>query len=267
MLKVLQSICKSGNSAPNARNEDLLYYNPTCAAVIDGATSVYPTEYNATWFVCEMMNAFDRRYKEGLAAPVAIREAVADVYEVFKKKYTLQEYFPSAAGVFVFEEGDELCMFRLCDCVANVILKDGSVIDLPKSRLEAIDNRTLDRAKEIRRETGMNIREVVALPEIKQILLSNRKMMNRPDGYTVFSFNMPSIDERWIKRIPKDSIYRIILYSDGFSQKAEAMKNPDVELSAVYEELRREENEDMLYNAVPRFKLSDDCAAMVLSIE
>jgi hypothetical protein len=98
------------------------------------------------------------------------------------------------------------------------------------------------------------------------MLLSHRKKMNAEGGYEILSFNMRKLDSADIKTFKKEDIDRIIFYSDGFDMFREDLAASDVDLSALYEKLRREENEDFLLNKNPRFKVSDDASAIVFEI-
>ena len=57
------------------------------------------------------------------------------------------------------------------------------------------------------------------------------------------------------------------MHSDGFDQLTKAMTNPHVDLSRVYTELRKREEEDADFNAYPRFKPGDDASAMIIRVD
>lgn len=267
MITVLQSICLPGNPNPSARNEDKIFISPHCVAVLDGATSLLPTEYNATWFVSEFVAAFSEILKRGVSVVPAVSAAVSAVYDLFREKYTTQEYFPSAGGVFAYEQGQEICVFHTGDCSAHITLKDGRLVSLDESPLRQLDNAVLTRAVQIRQETGGNICDIMKTDEIRQMLLQNRKKMNALNGYPVLAFNMAPISETQVLHFKKDEVRKILLYTDGFSHQAACLMKPDVDLQEVYHAVRDCENADPLFNKIPRFKHSDDCAALVLRID
>jgi hypothetical protein len=265
MLHVLQSICEPGG----VRNEDLIWHSEHCAVVLDGATSLLPTEFNSTWFVQEFISAFSASTERGANMCTAINEAIACVARHFNEKYSTAglEYFPSAAGIFVCETDDRLQVISIGDCTAHFIMKNGNTVTVSSDDLTRFDNAVLDRMKDIHEEVGVSVREAAQLPEIREMLLRNRQKMNAPDGYTILSFNMQPVTEDAIFTFLKSEVAYIVMHSDGFDQLMESMTDPHADLSHIYGELREGERDDADFNAYPRFKPGDDASAMIIRVE
>lgn len=114
-------------------------------------------------------------------------------------------------------------------------------------------------------------------PELMPLLQKNRGLMNREDGYGIFSIDPPP--ERFIAQASADLKPgdRLLLASDGFMRLVDVFHRYDLEslaqaidekgLIALFAELRRIEQDDADGSNRPRAKCHDDATAILLTIE
>lgn len=265
MFKLLQSICEAGGGKPN---EDLIRCEDSCAILLDGATSLVKTAFGADKFVRKFSKLFFDYIEKGTEVCAAANLAVEDIYSDFKAANLDNdaEYYPSAAGVFVYEKDGKIYAMGVGDCKAYFFMKNGEVVTVRGTVLDELDHMITSRLAEIRDTRGMDVCDAMKLPEIKELLLVNRKKMNTPEGYRILSFGMKPFCESEAKVFEASQVDRIVMHSDGFDHLAEELKSEGADLGALYAELRKIENEDNLLNKYPRFKISDDASAMIIKV-
>jgi hypothetical protein len=264
MFKSLQSISCPGGG----KNLDYIHATDNCVLLLDGSTPLQSGAYDASKFNADFALALIEHLRDESDLTSAVNLSIDELFECFKgqnREYSL-DYYPSSTLLAALDCGEYVHIVCLGDSTAVIVMKDGSKVTISCDDVKKLDNKVIDRLVEIRNEKKIDIRDVMGLAEIKDMLLSHRKKMNAEGGYEILSFNMRKLDSADIKTFKKEDIDRIIFYSDGFDMFREDLAASDVDLSALYEKLRREENEDFLLNKNPRFKVSDDASAIVFEI-
>ena len=265
MLKILQSLSLAGGK----QNIDLVRATDDCILVLDGSTPLVKSAYDASRFTVDFADAFFERVGRGESIPSAISTALSDVFELFKREVTdgAADTYPSACLLVAYMCEGRLHIINIGDTAALIVLKDKSVKTVTCSDVPYFDGMVIERAKQIRKESGADICDVMKLPEIKQMLIDNRGRMNKPDGYRILAFGMSDVDEGEIMSFDVRDIDRVVLHSDGFDGYAKELTAEDADLEKIYALLREKENADASLNADPRFKISDDASAVIFTIE
>lgn len=264
MLRVTQSLSMPGGE----RNEDLIWTGDTVLAVLDGATSLIPSRFDACWFTDRFIRAFREELERGKTLPDSVNRALVRIRKDYAGEGEGENdgIFPSASGIFVQEKEDRLLVLSIGDCEGLFFLDDGSCVEIYDDTVERLDNGVLRRCLELRERTGGSIPEILRSPEIRARLIENRKKMNRPDGYRILSPGMPPCGPEDLKSLPARRVRRIVLFSDGFRAVRKEFYQPSFSLEALYEQLRRQEREDPAFLRIPRFKPGDDASALVAEL-
>ena len=262
MINVLQSL-----SLPGAlRNEDRIWYNERCLVLLDGSTGLVRTELDAVWFVDGFLALFQEELARTDALPAAINTALSRLQERFEalSGNGTYEYLPSASALFFLQKGDCLQVVNVGDCSALLIGE--TVQKLYLDEVERFDSQVIRRMLALRAENGQDLAQLVQTPEIRQMLIANRKMMNRPEGYRILAFNMAPVTDADVMRFPLAGMHRIVALSDGFELLEEELAREDAELPALYERLRDMEEKDSSLNRFPRLKKRDDASAVIFTV-
>ena len=263
-IRVLQEI-----SLPGAqRNEDAIAHGPGFAALLDGATSLVRTEHDAVWFTRCFLGLYQRAMEAGLDIPGAVNAVIARMREEHPELRDLgkAEYYSSAAGILVRLVGEELELFAIGDCTALLQYRDGRCLRVHKDDVDHFDDQVLAQMRQIHETEGLSLPETMQLPAVREHLLENRRQMNRPQGYRILSFNMAPVTEQEIQRFPVGQLKRVLLFSDGFDSIQERFFDDELDLPALYRQLRDSEQQDSALEAFPRFKLHDDASALLFDV-
>ena len=264
MFRIVQSLSFAGGE----KNIDLIRTSDDCILLLDGSTPLVESNYDASQFVKDFADAFFERIKNRERAPTAVNLALADVCELFKKAVANDniDMYPSACLTVAYISEGMLHIINIGDTVALVIMKDGTVKTVTCNDVSRLDRAVISKAKEIRESSGMDMCDIMKRPEIKQMLINNRKMMNKSNGYKILAFGMPDVDENDIHAFNTNEVERIVMCSDGFDGYLDMLAANDANLDQIYQLLRGKENADAGLNKTPRFKISDDASAIMFEI-
>lgn len=106
--------------------------------------------------------------------------------------------------------------------------------------------------------------EARQLPEVREMLLRHRRMMNRPGGYWIAGFAPEAARHGTHRVYRREELYRVVLFSDGFSGQREALLGAEEPcLQELYRQLRQREAADSRCNRYPRLKPGDDFSGIV----
>ena len=106
--------------------------------------------------------------------------------------------------------------------------------------------------------------EARQLPEVREMLLRHRRMMNRPGGYWIAGFNPEAARHGSHRVYRREELSRVVLFSDGFSGQREALLGAEEPcLQELYRQLRQREAADSRCNRYPRLKPGDDVSGIV----
>ena len=270
------------NDAPGTFTEDVGTVVDGAAWVLDGATGVTPQRYtdapsDGYWYV-RRVDSYLREHARDDSLPLTdhVANAVRDVRDRFADvapESVDPAAEPSATGAIVRWTGEALEYFVLCDSSLAVDRGDGDVAFTTDGRIEAMEERALDRMREARRE-GAGFDE--AHESIIPILRENRRRKNTPGAYWVLSFDPDASREALTGRYDVAPETRVLLFTDGFRRlvdtygvcadweaAVDAIDRRGVE--PVVDELRAVEEADPTAERYPRLKAADD--ATVVSVE
>lgn len=262
MITIKQKVSYAGRII----NEDCVWSDGKTLILLDGSTGLLPGYLDARWFTSCFLEGYQRSSEASLCD--AVNSAIAYTREAFFSLTTVAnpEYLPSAAGIFVREIEDMIEVLAIGDCTGILYLKNGVTVSVCDDSVKHKDNAVVERCIELRKETGINISDAVSIPEVREMLIANRKTMNRPIGYRILAPNMDKCSEDDVIRFPKKNILGFALISDGFEAMKERIGLERVSLNELYEKLRNEEVEDADCNIRPRLKMSDDATAVIAVI-
>ena len=102
------------------------------------------------------------------------------------------------------------------------------------------------------------------LPEVREMLLRHRRMMNRPGGYWIAGFAPEAARHGTHRVYRREELSRVVLFSDGFSGQREALLGAEEPcLQELYRQLRQRGAADSRCNRYPRLKPGDDVSGIV----
>lgn len=155
------------------------------------------------------------------------------------------------------------------DCKIYAVNRDGEVISLAEDRVKPLDDQVISRWVE---EFDCS-RPGGALPEpIREDLRRNRARGNRPGGYPVINGD-PAL-KRYLQSgtLPLKGISFLLLVTDGMEPRqigeSEWVRRIGQEgLERMMDALCQEERQDEACTRMPRFKVSDDKAGIMIRFE
>ena len=262
MIQVKQALSRPGGTT----NEDRIWYEDGFLALLDGSSSLVPSGVGGDWFTECFVRGLEQTRAEKMTE--RINQALAYVEEEFTGTFPGRDllFYPSAAGVFVQEKEDFLDVIAIGDCEGHFIMKDGRVITVTDEAVTRLDQTVFDLCRQLQKERGGTIAELMKTEEARSLLIANRKKMNQPDGYRILSIGMEPCREEELIRIPKWDVARIVLFSDGFAELKDQLRQPDADLEDLYRKLRRMEADDPDFETMPRFKPGDDASALIAEL-
>lgn len=202
---------------------------------------------------------------------------------------------PSASMVLVRKREDKIDLFSLGDLCVLAETCDGQLHDLSCKSVQPLDRAVIDLLKQECQERNLSIAEGMKLPAVQELLHANRLLKNsgKPNGYWILGFDPQALDHavtaQWDDAVlpPSDDasarsgyIDSLLICSDGFAalydtygqfspagvDDARAFFNACGRqgFTPLAKTLRGIEQKDSDCSTYPRFKRSDDAAAMML---
>ncbi|SFG21668.1 hypothetical protein SAMN04488025_12118 [Planifilum fulgidum] len=175
----------------------------------------------------------------------------------------------SAAHAVVQIRGDHLEWVQSGDCKIYAASRDGEVLSLAEDRVKPLDDLVLSRWV----EEFEGSRPDGVLPEpIREDLRKNRARANRPGGYPVINGD-PALEKHLQSgTLSLKGLSFLLLVTDGMvprhRDEAEWVRRIGQEgLATMMDELLREERRDPTCARMPRFKVSDDKAGILIRFE
>ena len=265
MFNVLQQISLPGSE----NNDDRLLVSDNYLVLLDGATSLVPSDNDAAWFTDTFMSQFEEQIRETQDLPSAINASIADVKKIFvsSSKNRGALYYPSAAGILMFLHDDMLQFVSIGDCTAVIKFNDGKEIRIHKDDVDTMDNRVLEAIRTLSDVKRLTRNEVLHTIEIRNMLVHNRKMMNKKAGYRILSVNMKPISKEDVDYFAPNDISSILLFSDGFDICEDELRREDPDFQRAGLILRQRESKDTDLSMYPRFKMHDDATAVLCTVK
>ena len=282
MFAIKQQICYPGN--PQKPNEDAVGFGKDYCFALDGASclsgvNVMERGSDAAWLVEQVAAGLCRRLDDGDDRPTG--DILAEILAPLKAEYLSvlaqkgiekPDDSPSAGFALFRKRKGRLEFFGLGDCVGVAALPDGQKFYSLDTSLPNLDNSVLKKMMQLHLQTKTPLLQTRAM--CTDLLLSNRKKRNHPDGYWVLDLDSEICLQKarqfsWELTEPVS----VAVFSDGFAQLADvfalypgyfelfsAMQTEDLEQLCL--RLRLAQDADPHCNQYPRFKLRDDTCAL-----
>lgn len=279
MFKAKFSCSAIGNQV----NEDYVAVGSTYAVLLDGASGITGTRVlphhsgsDAQWFshfvggrICEYLVA-----SRGVID--SIRLAVDDS-RVFIGEYGVtdnEDLLPSSTLVVVSVTGGLVDIVSLGDSPVFIGLKDGSLVTMSDSRIAELDQVAVDAM--VDRSRGRAMTGVQKRAAVNDILLANRQLKNKPDGYWILDPSGVALDHLNVMRFSVEDVDYVCAMSDGLERAFDlfALADPAAFLAKATREsfdellvrLRAEERQDPDFDRYPRLKMHDDATCFMLRL-
>lgn len=279
MFKAKFSCSAIGNQV----NEDYVAVRSTYAVLLDGASGITGTRVlphhsgsDAQWFshfvggrICEYLVA-----SRGVID--SIRLAVDDS-RVFIGEYGVtdnEDLLPSSTLVVVSVTGGLVDIVSLGDSPVFIGLKDGSLVTMSDSRIAELDQVAVDAM--VDRSRGRAMTGVQKRAAVNDILLANRQLKNKPDGYWILDPSGVALDHLNVMRFSVEDVDYVCAMSDGLERAFDlfALADPAAFLAKATREsfdellvrLRAEERQDPDFDRYPRLKMHDDATCFMLRL-
>lgn len=279
MFKAKFSCSAIGNQV----NEDYVVVGSTYAVLLDGASGITGTRVlphhsgsDAQWFshfvggrICGYLDAF-----RGIVD--SIRLAVDDS-RIFIGEHGVtdnEDLLPSSTLVVVSVAGGLVDIVSLGDSPVFIGLKDGSLVTMTDSRIAELDQTAVDAM--VDRSRGRAMTGVQKRAAVNDILLANRQLKNKPDGYWILDPSGVALDHFNVMQFSVEDIDYVCAMSDGLERAFDlfGLADPAAFLAKAtcesFDELvvrlRAEENLDPDFDHYPRLKLHDDASYFMLRL-
>lgn len=254
-LHELFSVSVAAEPVPTKDHDSHLVLE-NCVVVVDGATPL------------ESLGAADSDSVRHLARQVADsigKSAETDPVKRFLKVADIctTSDGSSAVAAAVWNEGDDLVGAVVGDCVIAVQTSDGNVTVTFDETLARLDHISIEA---MYKRDGTPHRDDAA-----KVLVSNRRLLNTPDGYGAFGPAGMTSEHVLTIRYRLDDVRRILLCSDGYWRAIDTYQLfPDAadlighDLTTVINRIRAVEDEDSDATHFPRISPVDDITAVLL---
>lgn len=268
----------------NQVNEDYAAVGSTYAVLLDGASGITGTRVlpqhsssDARWFshfvgdrICEYLDS-----SRGIVD--SVRLAVDDSFNYIVEHGVTdnKELFPSSTLVVASVSDDSVNIVSLGDSPVFIGLKDGSLVTMSDLRIVELDQAAVDAMVNLSRSramTGAQKRDVV-----NDILLANRQLKNKPDGYWILEPSGAALDHFNVMQFSVEDVDYVCAMSDGLERAFGlfGLSDPATFLATATREsfdelivrLRAEENLDPDFDRYPRLKLHDDASYFMLWLQ
>ncbi|MHB1894479.1 MAG: PP2C family serine/threonine-protein phosphatase [Candidatus Dormibacteria bacterium] len=254
------------SSAIHSPNQDAMLTTNGFCGVFDGATPL-------TGEAGSMVSQFAQLALEKLRV-----YASSEITTAFRKAITeldLPRFSNISGAVAVLSEdpsSNDLVATALGDCFVVARSRRGQVTIVSDPRLEQLDDIAIqEMASYLAR--GMSPQE--AWQKITTILVSHHNLRNTLSGYWIFGGNPASADHLQ-QAVFSDGIDSALVCSDGFmrlvkpfgvaSSEAELLEMVKSQgLEQMLRQLRRSETKESSMLQFPRFNVSDDATAVLLT--
>lgn len=279
MFKAKFSCSAIGNQV----NEDYVAVGSTYAVLLDGASGISGTRVlphhsgsDAQWFshfvggrICDYLDA-SRGIVDSIRLAVDDSRAYIGVHGVTDN----EELFPSSTLVAVSVSGDSVDIVSLGDSPVFIGLKDGSLVTMSDVRIAELDQAAVDAMVDC--SCGCAMTGVQKRVSVNDILLANRQLKNKPEGYWILDPTGVALEHLNVMQSSVEDIDYVCAMSDGLERAFDlfGLADPAAFLATATREsfdellvrLRAEEKLDPDFDRYPRLKLHDDASCFMLRL-
>ena len=248
----MKILSKGSYKGSRKYNDDIIGHDKDVYYVIDGSTAVFnDNKFFKTSDLYEYMQLLNKNIKDSGSVIGSLKTGIVNSNPKLKGMEKYKEYeLPTFTIGAIKEYEDEIEVYVLCDILITILYNDGRIGHFQDKRINVTKRICRDRNAEIR---AMDISQ----DEKDKLLLENeqdtRKKANQQGGFPVGSTNPASIDEGYILRLPKVTMKKILICSDGMYdwKNADAIDekffDKDYLEKAVQEMLKEEKRDDLSY--------------------
>lgn len=262
------------SKASKEYNEDGYIISDNFAMVIDGATSLSKSNLvpSSGAYLMNQIKEVIPTLKGSIIE--RLNTVSKQVYNQLKKEGNLTINMLPSAGLAWVEFHDEyIDIFTIGDCEVCIVKKDNDIIRIMLDDLSRLDSKAIEEMTHISNTENISIKE--AREHINDLLISNRLLMNKNNGYAIFTPD-DNPNFKYLKRTFKTKdIKEIYLYTDGFADSFKTFKlYKNIEdlilsnhtLEDIVSSIEEQSVNDYLYNKYPRFKLLDDITVVKINL-
>ena len=263
--------------AGNQVNEDAVGSGDSFIFVIDGASglnnrNVMGKSSDAQW----LSSCIAERLKDKLPdTSRTISEILSEIMDELARMWRGNPADYPSAGIAIWRQnGEQLEHFGLADCDSSVMLTDGSFLSWTETKVGELDGQALQQMSLYSAEHGCSMEE--ARIACSEILIRNRQLKNREDGYWCLDPSKAGIPHARTTCLPVSKCQSLFLCSDGFSQligfhevnSLEALHDAVQKkgISLLAKRLFERQEQDRAMTELPRFKFRDDTSAAFTQI-
>ena len=254
-------------------NEDRYVIAKNYFMVMDGATpliknGILPSE--ASWFV-SLVKKHLPDYCEDVISQLNSISKLA--YDKLKQLNVPEqsEYLASAGLSWIELKDNTVTAHTIGDCEVTVRLKNGEVVRVYQNQLIKLDSIALQELKTIAKQKNIPVN--MAMKDIKPTLIKHRKLMNKPNGYSVFTPSSNPAFNFSEMQFNKEDIAEIYIYTDGLSQAFDELEmcsyeklfSKSVNIKNIVDKIVKKAFSDKNCNKYPRFKTIDDIAIIKIT--
>lgn len=275
------------NDRGNRCKEDRIGFGENYAYVMDGATGLTTgliDQYlsDTVWFV----EHATKYLNETLTHDVAIQSTRLfqnlsnDLRSKLRAHIHSEDYreeqLPSAAIILLRKIKETLIIESFGDCTAVIEYKDGRYEVVHDDRATELDRGIIHHMQALVREEGITMTE--AKKRIHPLLLNNRQLKNKKDGYAAMDITTDYIDKGLKRVLNYQDVQSVWLFSDGVDSyytdvnlatdavdMVQQMKQTSVH--QVIDRLRIREEADGICETYPRMKPKDDASLIYLACD
>jgi hypothetical protein len=279
-LQLLESVCEPGYAV----NDDVGTALAHAAWVLDGTTGhhparLFPGPSDAAWFAAtadDLLHHLADTPEDGHAL---LQRLVRELTDACRRSALVpldgEVDEPAASLTLARVRGNQLELIMLGDCKLLMRQPDGTVEALDHSKVAPFDAKVVDALRALQAAGETDPARIA--PKLRELILANRRLKNRPGGYGVLADDPACIDFAEIGRRPAADVTHILLASDGFYRLVDTYRLYSAEgllraaqsdgLSSLYASLRHIEDADPPCLRYPRLKARDDATALLLKLE
>lgn len=238
-------------------NDDIIGNNKNVYYVLDGSTAVFnDNKFFKTSDLYEYMQLLKKNIKDSGSIIGSLKTGIVNSNGKINGLEKYKEYeLPTFTIGAIKEYDNELEVFLLCDILITILYNDGRIGHFVDKRINVTKRICRDRILEIK---DMKISEEEKKKLLKENEQETRKKANAKGGFPVGSTNSASIDEGYLLKLPKTTIKKILICSDGLYN----WNNPD-EIDIKYFDKEYLEGE---VNKILEKEERDDLSYMLLEV-
>lgn len=279
-LQLLDSVCEAGYAV----NDDVGTALAHAAWVLDGTTGhhpvrLFPGPSDAAWFAATADDLLRRLADTPGDGRALLQRLVSELTDACRRSALApldgEVDEPAASLALVRVRDDRLELIMLGDCKLLMRRPDGTVEALDHSKVAPFDAKVVDALRALQAAGETDPARIA--PKLRELILANRRLKNRPGGYGVLADDPACIAFAEIGNRPAADVTHILLASDGFYRLVDTYGRYSAEgllqaarsegLASLYAALRRIEDADPQCLQYPRLKARDDATALLLGLE